>query len=87
MRPGSADGVAAIRVRPRALAPRLSGDERAAHLAFVATLGENAVWRDYLDLGKTEQPGLRQSSLREAADRQPCAGVACADCIWAPRCW
>ncbi len=55
---GPSAGVAAIRVRPAALAARLSGDERAAHLTFVATLGENAIWRDYLDLGKTEQPGL-----------------------------
>ncbi len=30
-------------------APRLTDAERAAHLAFVASLGANAVWRDYLN--------------------------------------
>jgi DNA polymerase-3 subunit epsilon len=37
-----------IRVRPQPLAPRLSAEERAAHLAFVATLGDDAIWREYL---------------------------------------
>jgi hypothetical protein len=37
-------------VRPNALAVRLSADERDAHLAFVATLGESAIWCDYLAL-------------------------------------
>jgi DNA polymerase III subunit epsilon len=37
-----------IRERPQPLVPRLSADERAAHRAFIATLGENAIWRDYL---------------------------------------
>jgi hypothetical protein len=39
-----------IRVRPNALVVRLTADERDAHLAFVATLGENAIWCDYLAL-------------------------------------
>jgi DNA polymerase III subunit epsilon len=34
--------------RPIALAPRISEEERQAHLAFVATLGEHAIWRQYL---------------------------------------
>jgi DNA polymerase-3 subunit epsilon len=38
-----------VRVRPQPLAPRLSEEERAAHRAFVATLGEGAIWRDYLN--------------------------------------
>jgi DNA polymerase III subunit epsilon len=37
-----------IRTRPQPLAPRLSDEERAAHRAFVATLGEAAIWRDYI---------------------------------------
>jgi DNA polymerase III subunit epsilon len=41
-------GAASIRVRPQPLLPRLTADERDAHLAFLATLGENAIWRDYL---------------------------------------
>ena len=35
------------RARPLPLAPRLTEDERIAHRAFVATLGESAIWNDY----------------------------------------
>ncbi|MBB3770577.1 DNA polymerase-3 subunit epsilon [Angulomicrobium tetraedrale] len=35
------------RQRPRPLAPRLSPEEIAAHQAFVAGLGENAIWKEY----------------------------------------
>jgi DNA polymerase III subunit epsilon len=48
----AADGMraalASLRERPHALAPRLSPDENGAHAAFVATLGENAIWQEYL---------------------------------------
>jgi DNA polymerase-3 subunit epsilon len=37
-----------LRTRPQPLAPRVSEDEHAAHLAFVATLGDAAVWRQYI---------------------------------------
>jgi DNA polymerase-3 subunit epsilon len=40
--------VIAIRVRPQPLPERLTQSEREAHMAFVATLGESAIWRDYL---------------------------------------
>ena len=40
--------VSTIRVRPAPLLPRLGPAERDAHVAFVASLGANAVWRDYL---------------------------------------
>jgi DNA polymerase III subunit epsilon len=40
--------VSSIRLRPDTLAPRFSTDEREAHCAFVATLGENAIWQEYL---------------------------------------
>ena len=39
--------VIAVRTRDIVLAPRLSDAEREAHRAFVAGLGETAVWRDY----------------------------------------
>ncbi|HEY7246839.1 MAG TPA: DNA polymerase III subunit epsilon [Xanthobacteraceae bacterium] len=39
---------APIRVRPQALAPRLSVEEQDAHAAFVATLGAQAIWNRYL---------------------------------------
>ena len=37
-----------VRVRTVALTPRLTDAEREAHQAFVATLGENALWAKYL---------------------------------------
>jgi DNA polymerase-3 subunit epsilon len=47
---GSAGGSdAVIRVRSVPLAPRVSEAELAAHAAFVATLGDKPIWRDYLD--------------------------------------
>src|SRR5271166_3619482 len=39
--------VACARVRPAALAPRISAQERVAHAAFIATLGKNAIWCEY----------------------------------------
>jgi DNA polymerase III subunit epsilon len=44
-------GIAPIRLRPLPLAPRLTADERDAHIAFVATLGESAIWREFSELG------------------------------------
>jgi len=41
-------GIAVARVRPAPLAPRVTEDERAAHSAFIASLGEKAIWKDYL---------------------------------------
>ena len=35
--------------RPAPLAPLLSAEERASHANFVVTLGEKAIWREYLD--------------------------------------
>jgi DNA polymerase-3 subunit epsilon len=43
-----AAGTLAIRVRPQPLSSRLTADERAAHLSFVAALGEAAIWHEYL---------------------------------------
>jgi DNA polymerase III subunit epsilon len=40
--------ITVVRVRPAPLAPRISDAEREAHLAFVATLGEKAIWNEYL---------------------------------------
>jgi DNA polymerase-3 subunit epsilon len=49
---GAPAGPVPIRVRPTVLAVRLTADEREAHLAFVATLGEGAIWRDYLEVSR-----------------------------------
>jgi DNA polymerase-3 subunit epsilon len=40
--------ITVVQVRPVPLMPRVTAEDRAAHRAFVATLGENAIWRDYL---------------------------------------
>src|SRR5690349_17964101 len=42
---------AALLVRAIPLLARISEVERAAHRAFVATLGEKAIWRDYVEMG------------------------------------
>jgi DNA polymerase-3 subunit epsilon len=47
---GAAVGPVIVRARPQPLDLRLSADECEAHLAFVATLGESVIWRDYLQL-------------------------------------
>jgi DNA polymerase III subunit epsilon len=38
---------AIVRTRPQPLPPRVTAEDRNAHRAFVATLGSDAVWRDY----------------------------------------
>ena len=43
----NADGVNGPRVRPVPLSPRLTEADLAAHRDFVATLGDQAVWRNY----------------------------------------
>jgi DNA polymerase III subunit epsilon len=40
--------VIAVRTRPAPLAPRITDEERIAHRAFVTTLGEKAIWKEYL---------------------------------------
>ena len=40
--------IAVVRVRPTPLAPRITDAERAAHRAFVATLGDKAIWNEFL---------------------------------------
>ncbi len=41
------EGAIIVRGRPEPLKPRLSEAEREAHRAFVASLGENAIWLSY----------------------------------------
>jgi DNA polymerase-3 subunit epsilon len=36
-----------VRVRPVPLAPRISDTDRLDHYAFIAKLGEQAIWRQY----------------------------------------
>jgi DNA polymerase-3 subunit epsilon len=39
-----------LRERPAPLATRLTEAARAAHRRFIASLGERAIWRDYVSL-------------------------------------
>ncbi|MBI1203163.1 MAG: DNA polymerase III subunit epsilon [Rhodopseudomonas sp.] len=44
----SRDGTVKVRTRPAALPSRLTDAERTAHREFIATLGDQAIWRNYL---------------------------------------
>jgi DNA polymerase-3 subunit epsilon len=44
-------GAIVVKVRPAPLSSRVTDAERDAHRAFVATLGEKAIWNDYLAAG------------------------------------
>jgi DNA polymerase-3 subunit epsilon len=46
-RAANGEGASALRARPIALAPRVSEADREAHREFVASLGEEALWRQY----------------------------------------
>jgi DNA polymerase-3 subunit epsilon len=46
----AAGAIVVVRERSAPLAIRLTEEERAAHRSFIATLGEAAIWRDYLSL-------------------------------------
>ena len=39
-----------MRERPVPLPLRVTDEERAAHRRFIATLGDSAIWRDYVSL-------------------------------------
>jgi len=43
----ASEGAIILRTRPEPLKPRISDAERDAHRAFIATLGENAIWLAY----------------------------------------
>jgi DNA polymerase III subunit epsilon len=47
------------RVRPTPLARAISALERAAHRAFIATLGANAIWKDYVDPADSAGPSAQ----------------------------
>jgi DNA polymerase III subunit epsilon len=42
--------IVAVRERPAPLPIRLTADLQVAHSRFIASLGENAIWRDYISL-------------------------------------
>ncbi len=45
-----AGAIVVVGARPVPLAPRVTEEARAAHRRFIATLGEAAIWRDYVSL-------------------------------------
>ncbi|EEQ96947.1 DNA polymerase III subunit epsilon [Brucella sp. ZJ1_1] len=45
---GDSGAAIILAARPRPLAPRISDEERAAHAALVAGLGDKAIWKKYL---------------------------------------
>lgn len=49
-------GVEAARQRAKALPGRLTIEEKAAHFAFVETLGANAIWWRYMEKSPAEAP-------------------------------
>ncbi len=53
----NSDGAARL-ARPAALAPRIDAAELAAHAAFVARLGQKAIWRNYPLAHTPETPPL-----------------------------
>jgi DNA polymerase-3 subunit epsilon len=44
----AAGSIVVVRERPLPLPVRLSAEEREAHRQFIATLGDGAIWRDYV---------------------------------------
>jgi len=45
---GDSGAAIILAARPRPLAPRITDEERAAHAALVAKLGDKAIWKKYL---------------------------------------
>ena len=48
---------AAAHPRPVPLASRLTADEAEAHAAFIASMGEKALWLKYADAPEAEKTG------------------------------
>ena len=59
--------ITVVQVRPVPLMPRVTADDLAAHRAFVATLGPNAVWRDYLSESDDEVPAVLPAAIAAVA--------------------
>ncbi|MBV8754681.1 MAG: DNA polymerase III subunit epsilon [Hyphomicrobiales bacterium] len=59
--------ITVVQVRPVPLMPRVTAEDIAAHRAFVATLGDNAIWRDYLSEADDEIPALAPAVIAVVA--------------------
>jgi DNA polymerase-3 subunit epsilon len=71
--PGTA-GYSTIRVRPVPLPSLVSAAERAAHRDFIATLGDNAIWRQY----KLPEPEPEETLTVESLPAGTVADIAAA---------
>ncbi|HML15270.1 MAG TPA: DNA polymerase III subunit epsilon [Xanthobacteraceae bacterium] len=62
--------ITVVQARPVPLLPRVTSEDLAAHRAFVATLGANAIWRDYLadaaDAAPVEVPAAIAAAVAPA---------------------
>jgi DNA polymerase III subunit epsilon len=59
--------ITVAQVRPAPLMPRVTAEDLAAHRAFVATLGDNAIWRDYLSESDDEIPAVAVAVIAATA--------------------
>ena len=59
--------ITVAQVRPVPLMPRVTAEDLVAHRAFVATLGDNAIWRDYLSQADDEIPAVPSAVIAAVA--------------------
>jgi DNA polymerase-3 subunit epsilon len=64
---GERERITIVQVRPVPLVPRVTAADLAAHRAFVATLGANAIWREYLSDPDDEAPSVLPAVVAAAA--------------------
>ena len=64
---GERERITIVQVRPVPLVPRVTAADLAAHRAFVATLGGNAIWREYLSDPDDEAPSVLPAIVAAAA--------------------
>jgi DNA polymerase-3 subunit epsilon len=64
---GERERITIVQVRPVSLVPRVTADDLAAHRAFLATLGPNAIWREYLSDPDDEVPTVLPAASAAAA--------------------
>jgi DNA polymerase-3 subunit epsilon len=64
---GERERITIVQVRPVPLVPRVTADDLAAHRAFVATLGANAIWREYLSDPDDEAPAALPAAIAAVA--------------------
>lgn len=64
---GERERITIVQARPVPLVPRVTADDLAAHRAFVATLGPNAIWREYLTEADDAVPAMPPAVIAAVA--------------------